>query len=179
MGTGRKHSYFAFTATPKSKTLELFGRKDENGKYRAFHNYTMRQAIEEGFILDILQNYTTFKRYFKLIKAVKEDKEYDKKKAIRLLTSYVDLQPHAIEMKTRIMLDHFLGKTVKAVEGKGRAMVVTRSRLHAVKYYQAFQKIMAEEAPLYKPLVAFPGQSSTLTPPQNTRKTASTNWAPG
>jgi len=96
-------------------------------------------------------------RYFKLIKAVKEDKEYEKKKAIRLLTSYVDLQPHAIEMKTRIMLDHFLEKTVKAVEGKGRAMVVTRSRLHAVKYYQAFQKIMAEEAPLYKPLVAFSG----------------------
>ncbi len=83
----------------------------------------MRQAIEEGFILDVLKNYTTFKRYFKLAKKIEivEDKEYEKKKAIRLLTSYVDLQPHAVEMKTRLVLDHFLEKTVNAIQGRGRA----------------------------------------------------------
>jgi len=87
-------SYFAFTATPKNKTLELFGTKNEDGKHVAFHVYSMKQGIEEGFIIDVLKNYTTFKRYFKLAKKIKGDKEYEKKKAIRLLTSYVDLQPH-------------------------------------------------------------------------------------
>ncbi len=122
-------SYFAFTATPKPKTLELFGRKNADGKPVAFHIYSMRQAIEEEFILDVLRNYTTFKRYFKLMKRVESDKEYERKKAIRLLTSYVDLQPHAIEMKTRLMLDHFVDHTANAIQGRGRAMVVTRSRL--------------------------------------------------
>ena len=100
-------SYFAFTATPKNKTLNLFGRKNEFGEYVSFHVYSMRQAIEEGFIRDVLKNYTTFQRYFKLVKTIEADDEYEKKKAVRLLTSYVDLKPHAIEMKTRIMLDHF------------------------------------------------------------------------
>ena len=150
-------SYFAFTATPKNKTLELFGRKNEDGKFVAFHVYSMRQAIEEGFILDVLKNYTTFKRYFKLVKKIEGDKEYDKKKALQLLTSYVDLQPHAIEMKTRIMLDNFLEKCVNAIQGRGRAMVVTRSRLHAVKYYLMFKKIMQEKHLFFMPLVAFSG----------------------
>ena len=149
-------SYFAFTATPKNKTLELFGRKTADG-FVATHIYSMRQAIEEGFILDVLRNYTTFKRYFKLVKTIPADNEYEKKKAVRLLTTYVDLQPHAIETKTRIMLDHFLEKTVLTIQGRGRAMVVTRSRLHAVKFYLAFQKIMAERGLGYKPLVAFSG----------------------
>ncbi len=151
-------SYFAFTATPKNKTLELFGHKDPDGKPVAFHIYSMRQAIEEGFILDVLKNYTTFKRYFKLAKTVTEDTEYEKKKAIRLLTSYVDLQPHAIEMKSRIMLDHFLEKTANAIQGRGRAMVVTRSRLHAVKFYLMFRQIMEEKHLPFKPLVAFSGE---------------------
>jgi len=150
-------SYFAFTATPKNKTLELFGRKRQDGQYVASHIYSMRQAIDERFILDVLENYTTFKRYFKLIKTIPDDSEYEKKKAVRLLTSYVDLQPHAIEMKTRIMLDHFLQKTVNAIQGRGRAMVITRSRLHAVKFYHMFKKIMAEMSLGYKPLVAFSG----------------------
>ncbi len=150
-------SYFAFTATPKNKTLELFGRKNEEGKYVAFHPYSMRQAIEEGFILDVLENYSTFKRYFKLVKSIEEDKQYEKKKAMRLLMSYVDLQPHAIELKTRLTLEHFLDKTVKAIQGRGRAMVVTRSRLHAVRYYLMFRKIMKEFNLSYKPLVAFSG----------------------
>jgi type I restriction enzyme R subunit len=150
-------SYFAFTATPKNKTLELFGKQDEFGNYVASHTYSMKQAIEENFILDVLENYTTFKRYFKLVKSVKSDKEYEKKKAVRLLTSYVDLQPHAIETKTRIMLDHFLEKTANALQGRGRAMVVTRSRLHAVRFYQMFRKVMMEKHLPYKPLVAFSG----------------------
>ncbi len=150
-------SYFAFTATPKNKTLELFGRKTADG-FVAHHIYSMRQAIEEGFILDVLQNYTTFSRYFKLIKKIPADNEYEKKKAIRLLTSHVDLLPHAIETKTRLMLEHFLEKTVHEIRGRARAMVVTRSRLHAVKFYQAFQKIMAERGLGFKALVAFSGE---------------------
>jgi type I restriction enzyme, R subunit len=151
-------SYFAFTATPKNKTLELFGRKTEDGRYVAHHIYSMRQAIEEGFILDVLKNYTTFSRYFKLVKTIPTDDEYEKKKAIQLLTSDVDLSPHAIEQKSRIMLDHFLEKTVHAIQGRGRAMVVTRSRLHCVKYFQVFQRLLHEKNLPFKPLVAFSGE---------------------
>jgi type I restriction enzyme R subunit len=150
-------SYFAFTATPKNKTLELFGRRNDERQFVSYHSYSMRQAIEEHFILDVLKNYTTFKRYFKLVKTIEGDDEYERKKAIRLLTSYVDLQPHAIETKTRIILDHFLEKTQKAIQGRGRAMVLTKSRLHAVRYYQMFKKVMEEKHLKYKPLVAFSG----------------------
>ncbi|MBI9045158.1 MAG: type I restriction endonuclease subunit R [Anaerolineaceae bacterium] len=150
-------SYFAFTATPKNKTLELFGHKDAAGKPVAFHIYSMRQAIEEGFILDVLKNYTIFKRYFKLIKTIPADNEYEKKKTVRLLTSFVDLQDHAIEMKARIMLEHFLEKTANAIQGRGRAMVITRSRLHAVRFYLMLKKLMVEKNLSYKPLVAFSG----------------------
>lgn len=165
-------SYFAFTATPKGKTLELFGRKYSDGNFRAFHIYSMRQAIEEEFILDVLENYTTFKRYFKLTKTAESDKKYEKKKALRLLMSYVDLHPHEVEMKSRIMLDHFLDKTVSAIEGKGRAMVVTRSRLHAVRFYQCFQKLMLEKGLTFKPLVAFSG---TVKDPDTSEESTETN----
>ena len=150
-------SYFAFTATPKGKTLELFGRKNDQGRFTAFHTYSMRQAIEEKFIMDVLENYTTFKRYFRLVKTVQDDDEVDKRKALRLLMSYVDLHPHEIQMKSRIMLEHFLGKTVNAIQGRGRAMVVTRSRLHAVRFFLMFRKIMEEKNLDFKPLVAFSG----------------------
>jgi type I restriction enzyme R subunit len=151
-------SYFAFTATPKNKTLELFGTKGADGKYRAFHLYSMRQAIEEGFIKDVLRNFTSFRRYYKLAKKLSvADKEYDKKKAILVLGSHVDLKPHAIDTKSRIMLEHFAEKTAKAIQGKARAMVVTRSRLHAVRYKQAFDRIMQEMAMPYRALVAFSG----------------------
>ena len=151
-------SYFAFTATPKNKTLELFGQKDNEGNFLAHHIYSMRQAIEENFILDVLKNYTTFARYFKLVKTIPVDNEYEKKKAIRLLTSDVDLTAHAIEQKSRIMLDHFLSKTVNEIQGKARAMVVTRSRLHAVKFYLMFRRIMEEKGLPFKALVAFSGE---------------------
>ena len=150
-------SYFAFTATPKNKTLELFGKKNDEGKYVAHHTYSMRQAIEEEFILDVLKNYTTFKRYFKLVKSVPVDNQYEKKKAVQLLTSYVDLKPHAFELKSRIMLDHFKSVTMNAIEGKGRAMLVTKSRLHAVRFQIAFQRLMKEMGLPSKSLVAFSG----------------------
>ena len=149
-------SYFAFTATPKPKTLELFGRQGPDGEFRPFHTYTMRQAIEEGFILDVLQNYTTYKRYFKLATAGEDDEEYDRSKAVRALTSYVDLTDHAVDQKARICLDHFQRVTARAIQGRGRAMFVTRSRLHAVRYFLAFKKLMQERG-LPKPLVAFSG----------------------
>ena len=148
-------SYFGFSGTPKNKTLELFGRKDEDGKFVPFHVYSMRQSISEGFTLDVLQNYTTFQRYFQLVKSVPEDKEYEKARTLRALTNYVDLQPHSIETKTRIILDHFTARTAKTIEGKGRAMLVTPSRLHCVRYKQEFDKQMREMGLPYGCLVAF------------------------
>ena len=150
-------SYFGFSGTPKNKTLELFGRKDEDGKFVPFHVYSMHQSISEGFTLDMLQNYTTFKRYFELVKSVPEDKEYEKARTLRALTNYVDLQPHSIETKTRIILEHFTARTAKTIEGKGRAMLVTPSRLHCVRYKQEFDRQMREMGLPYGCLVAFSG----------------------
>ena len=150
-------SYFGFSGTPKNKTLELFGRKDADGKFIPFHVYSMRQSISEGFTLDVLQNYTTFKRYFELIKSVPEDKEYEKSRTLRALTNYVDLQPHSIETKTRIILEHFTARTAKTIKGNGRAMLVTPSRLHCVRYKLEFNKQMREMGLDYGCLVAFSG----------------------
>ena len=148
-------SYFGFSGTPKNKTLELFGRKDTEGKFVPFHVYSMRQSITEGFTLDVLQNYTTFKRYFELVKSVPEDEEYEKARTLRTLTNYVDLQPYSIEKKTQIILDHFSEHTAKMIESKGRAMLVTPSRLHCVKYKQEFDRQMKEMKLPYGCLVAF------------------------
>ena len=150
-------SYFGFSGTPKNKTLELFGRKDVDGKFVPFHVYSMRQSISEGFTLDVLQNYTTFQRYFQLVKSVPEDKEYEKARTLRALTNYVDLQPHSIETKTRIILEHFTARTEKTIEGKGRAMLVTPSRLHCVRYKLEFDRQMREMGLSYGCLVAFSG----------------------
>ena len=159
-------SYFGFSGTPKNKTLELFGRKDEDGKFIPFHVYSMRQSISEGFTLDVLQNYTTFKRYFELVKSVPEDKEYEKARTLRALTNYVDLQPHSIETKTRIILEHFTARTAKTIEGNGRAMLVTPSRLHCVRYKLEFDRQMQEMGLDYGCLVAF---SSTVHDTDNER----------
>ena len=156
----REHiSYFGFSGTPKNKTLELFGRKDEDGTFVPFHVYSMEQSISEGFTLDVLQNYTTFKRYFQLVKSVPEDRAYDKQRTLRMLTNYVDLQPHSIEQKTQIILEHFTDHTAKTIESKGRAMLITPSRLHCVRYKQEFDKQMQEMGLSYGCLVAF---SSTV-----------------
>ena len=150
-------SYFGFSGTPKNKTLELFGRKNEDGKFVPFHVYSMRQSISEGFTLDVLQNYTTFKRYFQLVKSVPEDKAYEKGRTLRMLTNYVDLQPHSIGTKTRIILEHFVERTANTIEGKGRAMLITPSRMHCVRYKTEFDRQMREMNLHYGCLVAFSG----------------------
>jgi type I restriction enzyme R subunit len=156
-GDQKNISFFAFTATPKPKTLELFGTV-RNGQKQAFDLYTMEQAIKEGFIKDVLKNYMSWKRYYKLIKRTEiEDKEYEKKKTVRLLSSYVDLQDHAIEKKARIMIEHFVTQTQNEMQGKARAMLVTRSRLHAVRFKRKFDDIMREMKLPYGALVAFSG----------------------
>lgn len=150
-------SYFAFTATPKPKTIELFC-ENINGEKEPFDIYSMKQAIDEGFILNVLENYMSFKRYYKLMTAKGVvDSEYEKKKTVRLLSSYVDLQDAAIEKKSRIMIEHFVSQTSKEIDGEARAMLVTKSRLHAVRYKKKFDEIMQEMHLPYKALVAFSG----------------------
>jgi len=122
-------SYFAFTATPKARTLELFGTPRADGKFEPFSLYSMRQAIEEQFILDVLQHYTTYKTYWRLLKTVADDPRYDRTKAEYLLRLFVDLHPHAIREKVRIMVEHFADRAQHAIGGKAKAMIVTRSRL--------------------------------------------------
>lgn len=151
-------SYFAFTATPKQKTLELFGAKDRvTGKFVPFSLYSMKQAIEEKFILDVLKNYTTYETYFGLLKKVADDPEFDKKKAQRLLIGYVERHEHAIERKTAIMIEHFEEKIALLIGGKAKAMVVTKSRLHAVRYKLAFDQYCKAHGYVHKALVAFSG----------------------
>ena len=148
---------FAFTATPKAKTLELFGRKRNDGKFEAHHKYSMRQAIEEGFILDVLANYTTYTAYWRLLKKIEGDPRYDKKKAKYLLKSFVELSPHAIKEKVRIMVEHFATQVQNEISGRAKAMIVTRSRLHAVRYKLAIDAYLAEANYPFKALVAFSG----------------------
>lgn len=151
-------SQFAFTATPKPKTIELFGTVQPDGVKEPFDIYSMEQAIKEGFILDVLENYMSFKRYYKLIKRSDiEDKEYEKKKTVRVLGNYVDLQDHAIEKKARIILEHFAAETQNKIQGKARGMLVTKSRLHAVRFKRKFDDIMREMKLPYEALVAFSG----------------------
>ena len=155
-------SQFAFTATPKDKTIQLFGTL-KNGKKDAFDHYTMEQAIKEGFIKDVLLNYMSFKRYYKLLKRSEiEDKEYDKKKTVRVLGNYVDLQDHAIETKARIIIEHFASQTQNEIQGEARAMLVTKSRLHAVRFKRKFDEIMREMKLPYGALVAFSGSVSDV-----------------
>lgn len=156
-GDKQNVSFFAFTATPKGKTIELFCER-EYGAKDPFDCYTMEEAIKEEFILDVLKGYMSFSRYYKLVRKKEfADKEYDKKKTVRLLTSYVDLQDAAIEKKSRIMVEHFASQTQNELEGKARAMLVTRSRLHAVRYKLKFDSIMQEMRLPYRCLVAFSG----------------------
>ncbi len=151
-------SFFAFTATPKGKTLELFGRMGANGAPEAFHLYSMRQAIEEGFILDVVKNYTTYATYYRLVKAIADDPNLPKKKAARALAKFMSLHPHNLEQKTEVMVEHFRLKVRGHLGGRAKAMVVTSSRLHAVRYMQAFQRYIAENKITdVRPMVAFSG----------------------
>jgi type I restriction enzyme R subunit len=145
-------SFFAFTATPKHKTLAIFGRNDE-----PFHRYTMRQAIEEHFIMDVLANYVTYKTYYKLVKRAKEDPNVERKKAALALARFMRLHPVNVGQKTEIMVEHFQHYTRHKIGGHAKAMVVTGSRLEAVRYKQDFDKYIAAKGYAIKTLVAFSG----------------------
>lgn len=152
-------SFFAFTATPKDKTLQMFGKRDENGKYHPFHIYSMRQAIEEHFILDVLQNYMTYNMFYKIAKNIPEDPELDTVAGVKAIRNYETLHPHNISQKTAIMLEHFRNITRHKIGGKAKAMIVTTSRLHAVRYVLEFKKQIEEKG--YNDLdvlVAFSGE---------------------
>ncbi|EGK8033461.1 type I restriction endonuclease subunit R [Campylobacter upsaliensis] len=152
-------SYFAFTATPKPKTLEMFGSACEiNGKKKfiPFHLYSMKQAIEEGFILDVLKGYITYRSYYEIV-SKNDDKEYDKKKANAKLKAYVTNHIATIEKKATIMIEHFFQNICKKIGKKAKAMIVTSSRENAVKYYRFFKKYLQENYPEYQALVAFSG----------------------
>lgn len=139
-------SFFAFTATPKKKTLEMFGRNvGADGLPLPFHLYSMRQAIEEGFIHDVLRNYTTYKTFWKIAKQIEDDPELDKKKAKRAIARFVSLHPHNLAQKTEVMVEHFRSFTRSKIGGKAKAMVVTRSRLHAVRYKEEFDRYIRDK----------------------------------
>jgi type I restriction enzyme R subunit len=157
-------SFFAFTATPKYKTLVTFGRVGTSGKPEPFHLYSMRQAIEEGFILDVLKNYMTYKTYYRLVKATQDDPKLDKRKAARALGRFISFHPHNLAQKTEVMIEHFRAHTIHKVGGRAKAMVVTSSREHAVRYKTAFDRYIAEKGYKgIKTLVAFSG-TVTLDP---------------
>jgi type I restriction enzyme R subunit len=155
----RSHvSFFAFTATPKGTTLRLFGTQSEDGKYYPFHIYSMRQAIEEGFILDVLKNYMTYKMFYNVNKKIAEDPTIPKAKGTRAIARFVSLHPHNISQKTEIVVEHFRNFTMKKIGGEAKAMLVTSSRLHAVKYKRAFDEyIKTRGYSDIKTLVAFSG----------------------
>ena len=150
-------SMFAFTATPKNKTLELFGERRSAGGFEAFSLYSMRQAIEERFILDVLENYTTYKSYWRLLKKVDEDPEYPSGKAKRLLTKYVDADPQSIGKKIEIIVEHFHQHVMPQIRNKAKAMIVTRSRMHAVRFFLELKKYLKQAGYDYGTLVAFSG----------------------
>ena len=150
-------STFAFTATPKQKTLELFGTRRPDGSYTAFSVYSMRQAIEEQYILDVLKNYTTYTTYWNLLKKIEDDPRYDRNKATYLLKLFVDLHEHAIAHKVALMVEHFMSQVAHGIGGKAKAMIVTRSRLHAVRYKLAVDQYLKEHGLPSKPWWHFQG----------------------
>jgi type I restriction enzyme R subunit len=153
-GKQKNISFFAFTATPKGKTLQLFGKEN-----LPFHVYSMRQAIQEGFILNVLENYTTYDTFYRLVKSVEEDPEMPKKKATKALGKFMSLHPVNIEQRTEIMVEHFRNLVKRRINGKAKAMLVTSSRLHAVRYMLAFQRyIDKKHYSDIRPLVAFSGK---------------------
>jgi type I restriction enzyme R subunit len=153
-------SYFAFTATPKNSTLEKFGTKQENGTFRPFHLYSMKQAIEEGFILDVLSNYTTYRSYYEIEKSIEDNPLFESKKAQSRLRDFVEKNPSTIETKAEIILDHFINNIVKKKKLKNRAkgMVVTTDIKTAIFYYQALNKKLDKLGNPFKILVAFSGK---------------------
>ena len=158
-GTQENLSFFAFTATPKDKTLQMFGERDANGKYHPFHIYSMRQAIEEHFILDVLKNYMTYRMYYKIAKSIPDDPELDTTAGVRAIRQFETLHPHNISQKTAVMLEHFRNVTRHKIGGHAKAMIVTPSRLHAVRYLLEFRRQIEEKGYTdLDVLVAFSGE---------------------
>ena len=157
-------SYFAFTATPKNKTLEIFGEPDPQAdstvKHRPFHSYTMKQAIQEGFILDVLKHYTPVDSYYKLVKKVEGDPEFDTKRAKKKLRRYVESHDHAIRLKAEIMVDHFHEQVLalNKIGGEARAMVVTSGIERAIQYFRAISEYLVERKSRHRAIVAFSGE---------------------
>ena len=151
-------SFFAFTATPKNKTLEMFGYKNEEGKYVAHHLYSMKQAIEEGFILDVLENYLTYPTYFKLMQSTLEDPEYDEDRAKKVLMKFVGKHPTSIKKKSEVILDHFVHSTINKINGHAKAMIVANGRQEAVMYKKNLDELIKEHNWDIKTLCAFTGE---------------------
>ena len=152
-------SYFAFTATPKKETLERFGTEDEEGKFHPFHLYSMKQAIEEGFILDVLTNYTTYRSYYELTKSIEGNPEYETERAQKMLRRYVEREPKTIKAKAEVMLSHFDAKMYRnhKLKGHAKALVVTKDIECAISYYMALCEIRKEKKLPYNILIAFSG----------------------
>lgn len=152
-------NYYAFTATPKNKTLEMFGEKitdaEGNVSFMPFHEYTMKQAIEEGFILDVLKYYTPYSSYYRILKTSADDPEYDKKKAQGKLRAYVEAQPETIEKKAEIIVEHFCSKVFMKIGGKARAMLVTSSIERAIEFYKVITRMLEERNSPYRAIVSF------------------------
>lgn len=155
-------SYFAFTATPKPTTLEKFGRKGPDGKFHPFHLYSMKQAIEEKFILDVLEKYTTYKSYYEVQKSVEDNPLFDTAKAQKKLKAFVEASPKTIEVKAKIMVDHFMSNVwqAKKLKGKAKAMIVTRNIECAIRYFFAIRTALQEANAPFKALVAFSGEKT-------------------
>lgn len=153
-------SYFAFTATPKNATLERFGNQKEDGTFHPFHLYSMKQAIEESFILDVLANYTTYKSYYEIEKSIQDNPLFDTKRAQKKLRAYVEKHRQTIGTKAEIMMEHFFSQVynTKKLKGKAKAMVVTQSIESAIRYYQAIRRIVKDKADPFKVIVAFSGR---------------------
>ena len=156
-------NYYAFTATPKNKTLQMFGQPfdapDGEIGHRPFHEYTMKQAIEEEFIMDVLKNYTTYNSYYKIVKAIEEDPEFEKKQAQKKLRAFVESQPETIQQKATVIVEHFHNQVIGKgkVGGQARAMVVTSSILRAIEFYYEIKRQLEERKSPYKAIVAFSG----------------------
>jgi len=155
-------SYLAFTATPKNATLERFGTKQEDGSFTPFHLYSMKQAIEEGFILDVLANYTTYKAYYEIEKSIVENPLFDTSKAQKKLRAYAERDKRTIATKAEVMMEHFINKVVntKKLKGKAKGMVITQNIKSAIRYYMAIKRIVADKGNLFKISVAFSGSKT-------------------
>jgi len=155
-------SYLAFTATPKNSTLNKFGNEQSDGSFKPFHLYSMKQAIEEGFILDVLANYTTYKSYYEIEKSIEDNPLFDTKKAQKRLRDYVERDRHTVATKAEIMMEHFISKVfnTKKLKGKAKGMIVTQNIESAVRYYFAVKRILEDKGNPFKILVAFSGKKT-------------------